>query len=176
MQAHAEEIVRLLTSETIFPIPWSQLPRGRKAAYYNPQVRKKMKQGKLTFRVRGTIGGDQVDYQGETAAYTASLPTIKILLNSVVSDNAKWMTADISDFYLGTPLPEPEYMQINLRHVDQSVLDTYKLLDYAVNGMLLVRVDKGIYGLPQAGRLAQERLIAHLSNHGYYQTRTAGLF
>jgi hypothetical protein len=176
LQAHAEEIVRLITSKTIVPIHWLQLPKGRKAAYYNPQVRKKMKQGKLTFRVRGTIGGDQVDYQGETAAYTASLPTIKILLNSVVSDNAKWMTADISDFYLGTPLPESEYMQINLRHVDQSVLDTYKLLDYATNGMLLVRVDKGIYGLPQAGRLAQERLIAHLSNHGYYQTRTAGLF
>ncbi len=64
-------------------------------------------------RVRGTIGGDRVDYPGPVAASTADLTTIKLLLNSlVVSDDAEWMSADITDFYLGTPLPRKEYMRI----------------------------------------------------------------
>ena len=42
---------------------------------------------------------------------------------------------------------------------------------------MLVEVRKGIYGLPQAGLLAQQRLIKHLATHGYYQcAKTACLF
>ena len=33
-----------------------------------------------------------------------------------------------------------------------------------------------MYGLPQAGLLAQQRLIAHLANHGYHETSTPCLF
>lgn len=33
----------------------------------------------------------------------------------------------------------------------------------------MVQIKKGMYGLKQAGRLAQERLLAHLQKHGYYQ-------
>ena len=33
-----------------------------------------------------------------------------------------------------------------------------------------------MYGLPQAGLLAQQRLIAHLANHGYHETSTSCLF
>jgi hypothetical protein len=33
-----------------------------------------------------------------------------------------------------------------------------------------------MYGLPQAGRLAQTRLIDHLAHHGYHQTKTTCLF
>ena len=36
---------------------------------------------------------------------------------------------------------------------------------------LLVEVHKGIYGLPQAGKLAQDRLVLHLANHGYHQAK-----
>ena len=35
---------------------------------------------------------------------------------------------------------------------------------------------KVMYGLPQAGLLAQRRLIAHLAHHGYKQTPTPCLF
>jgi hypothetical protein len=108
-QAEDEEFGRLVTeSATMKFIPYSTKPKDRKAAYYNPQPRTKIKNGVLTYRIRGTIGGDQVDYPGEVTAWTADLTTIKLLLNSVASDDADWITADCKDFYLGTTLLRKE--------------------------------------------------------------------
>ena len=178
LEKHGEEITRLFKSDTIKLIHWNDLPSGKKPAYYNPQVRTKIKEGKLQRRVRGTIGGDQISFDGDTAAHTASMQLIKILLNAVVSDpKAKFMTADIKDFYLGTPLPTVEYMRIKLDHIPQSVIDQHGMAAYARNGAVIVAVHKGIYGLPQAGILAQDRLVAHLAEHGYIQaTNTPCLF
>jgi hypothetical protein len=36
--------------------------------------------GQLEHRVRGTIGGDQNDFDGDMAACTVSMPTLLILL------------------------------------------------------------------------------------------------
>ncbi len=92
--AAAEEFTSRLVDKTqsIRFIRWADKPRDRKASYYNPQVRMKIKDGKVVRRVRGTIGGDRVDYPGPVAASTADLTTIKILLNAVVSEAAEWMT------------------------------------------------------------------------------------
>jgi hypothetical protein len=167
---HGEEIIRLFDSGTVELIHWNQIPADKRPAYYNPQVKTKIKDGQLQYRVRGTIGGNQIHYAGETAAHTASMQLIKILLNSVVSEKgAKFMTADIKDFYLGTPLPNAEYMRINLDHIPSEVIDKYGMQQYAHNGAVVVQVNKGIYGLPQAGILAQDRLVAHLASHGYHQ-------
>jgi hypothetical protein len=58
-----------------------------------------------------TVGGDQTDYVGEVSTKTADLMTIKCLLNSVVSKvKGKFMTADVKNFYLNTPMDRPEYM------------------------------------------------------------------
>jgi hypothetical protein len=170
LQKHGEEISRLFDSETIRLCHRRDMPPGTKPTYYNPQVRTKMKDGQLQYRVRGTIGGNHIHYEGDTAAHTASMQLIKILLNSVVSTpGAKFMTADIKDFYLGTPLPTTEYMRINLTHIPDSVIQKYKMGTYSENGVVIVSVHKGIYGLPQAGRLAQDRLVKHLANNGYHQ-------
>jgi hypothetical protein len=170
LQKHGEEIVRLFTSETIQLIMRNDVPSHKKPAYYNPQVKTKIKNGEIQYRVRGTIGGNQVHYDGDKSANTASMQLIKILCNAVVSDKgAKFMTADIKDFYLGTPLPSPEYMRINLDHIPEDVIDKYDMRRYAHNNAVIVQVNKGIYGLPQAGKLAQDRLIEHLAKHGYHQ-------
>ena len=66
-----------------------------------------------SFRVRGTVGGDRIHYDGDVAAHTEEMSTVKILLQSVVSDNANFMT-DIKDFYLNTPLTRPEYIKIQV--------------------------------------------------------------
>jgi hypothetical protein len=167
--AAAEEFTRLVKTDTIRFISWKDKPTDRSASYYNPQVKIKIKEGKVVRRVRGTIGGDRVDYPGPVAASTADLTTIKLLLNSVVSDDAEWMTADITDFYLGTPLPRKEYMRIGLNQIPQSTQQQYNVRQLAGhdNTHVLVEISKGIYGLPQAGKLAQERLLAHLATHGY---------
>jgi hypothetical protein len=79
------------------------------------------------------------------------------------------MTADITDFCLGTPLPRKEYMRIGLNQISQSTQQQYNVRQLAGhdNTHVLVEISKGIYGLPQAGKLAQERLVAHLATHGY---------
>ena len=116
---YGEEIERLITSGTgtgTF-IRRADVPAGKTVAYYNPQLKTKMKDGKLVKRVRGTIGGDQLPYSGPTAAQTAALEVIRILLNCTVSEGANLMTLDIKDFYLGTPLDDPEFMRIPLKFI-----------------------------------------------------------
>jgi len=58
-------------------------------------------------------GGDRVHYPGDAGTPTANLLTVKLLLNSIISTpNAKFMTMDIKDFYLNTPLSQYEYMRL----------------------------------------------------------------
>ena len=54
------------------------------------------------YRVRITVGGDKLDFCG----VAASLATVKLLLNSVVSTKgAKFTTADIKDFFYASFFP-----------------------------------------------------------------------
>ena len=51
----------------------------------------------------------------------------------------------------------------------------HKLVD--PNGYVAIKIQKGMYGLPQAGILAQQLLKAQLNAHGYRQsTITPGLW
>ena len=175
--AHGEEIIRLIESKTGMFIHRRDMPSDRKAAYYNPQLKIKLKNGVLQYRVRGTIGGDQVHYPGETTAYTAHLETIRVLLNAIVSEHADFLTADIKDFYLGTPLERKEYMRINLKHIPVDIQERYNIADMVHNDHVIMEISRSIYGLPQAGKLSQDRLVAHLAKHGYTQcTNTPCLF
>ena len=55
------------------------------------------------------------DYKGETSTETAGLELIKIHWNSVLSTKkAKYITMDISNMYLNTPLDRFEYMCMKL--------------------------------------------------------------
>ena len=125
--------------------------------------------------MRGTIGGDKVNYPGLVAVNTADMKTIKLLLNSVISTNgAKFMTLDIKDFYLGTVLPRKEYMRISEKQMSQKFIDKmykHNLQNELENGYYYAEISKGIYGLPQAGLLAQEKLIQLLKQHGYVSHR-----
>jgi hypothetical protein len=168
-QANYEEFQRFKVTETLAYVKKSQIPAGRKIAYYNPQIKVKASNGILTYRVRGTIGGDKVDYPGLVAANTADMKTIKLLLNSTVSTpGAKFMTLDIKDFYLGTILPRKEYMRISAKQVSQKFIDENNLQSMCEDGYYYVEIAKGIYGLPQAGLLAQEKLIQLLKSKGYH--------
>ena len=61
--------------------------------------------------MRLTVGGDRVNYPYNYGTPTVYLATIKYLLNSVISTPlAKFMTIDIKDFYLCTPMTRFEYM------------------------------------------------------------------
>ena len=53
----------------------------------------------------------------------------------------------------------------------------YNLDALAVNGLVYVEIRKGMYGLPQAGILANQLLKTRLVPHGYYECKhTPGLW
>lgn len=66
-------------------------------------------------RTRFTAGGDKINYPFEVVTPTAEMLVAKILFNSIISTpGARFMTMDISNFYLMTPLLRPEYLRIRL--------------------------------------------------------------
>jgi hypothetical protein len=144
--------------------------RRKDATYYNPQVKEKYKNREWVRRMRGTVGGDRTNYTSPVTARTASLEVVRSLLNSILADDADFMAADITDYYLGTPLLRPEFMRMSRKQVSATIIAEYGYEDYFINDMLYFQINKGMYGLPQAGLLAQNRLVAHIAEHGYTQS------
>ena len=97
----------------------------------------------------------------------------KILFNSVISTpGARFMTMDISNFYLMTPLLRPEYIRVRLSDMPEEIIQEYKLKEKAnAKGFIFLSVHKGMYGLPQAGLLANKLLEKRLNKHGYFQSK-----
>jgi hypothetical protein len=120
-------------------------------------------------RVHLTVGGNQIDFPGDCGTPTAD---VKILLNSVISTtNTKFMTIEIKDFYLNTPMECPEFMQLKFSHLPDNIIKLYKLRDLAHDSYVFVRIQKGMYGLLQAGKIAQELLEKRLQANGYNQSK-----
>jgi hypothetical protein len=124
-------------------------------------------------RTRLTVGGDRINYPDDCGTPTADLLTVKLLLNSVISTkNAKFMTLDIKNFYLNTPLSRYEYLRLRLDNFPEDVIAQYKLKDIVTSdGYVYIEVRKGMYGLPQVGLLAEELLEKRLEKHGYKQSK-----
>ncbi|KAL7474432.1 hypothetical protein ACHAW6_000402, partial [Cyclotella cf. meneghiniana] len=84
---------------------------------------------------------------------------------------------DIKDFYLNTPMEGPEFMRLKLDLLPPEIVDAYSLATKAVDGWVYMRIEKGMYGLPQAGVLANKLLSSRLDAAGYYQCQfTPGLW
>ena len=76
------------------------------------------------YRVRITVGGDKLDFCGDASSVAAYLATVKLLLNSLVSNkDAVFATADIKDFFYASFLPDPEYMKTKLNMIPQEIID-----------------------------------------------------
>jgi len=174
------------TTAVMTPIQPSDLPQGRKVAYYNPQVKLKILiDGMVQRRCRGTYGGNVSDYTGDKSAVVADIATVKLLLNKVVSSRGEYKltVADLKDFYLGSDLGErKEFMFIRNDQLPEDIIERHKLDSFlhmrpTFGHGVLVRCDKTIYGLPQAGLIAQKRLNKLLAEHGYHTCEnTPGLY
>ena len=59
-------------------------------------------------------------YDGDSISPEISLPDLKIHLNSIISNvhrEARYMTADITNYYLNNPMSNFQYMRIHLRDI-----------------------------------------------------------
>jgi Reverse transcriptase (RNA-dependent DNA polymerase) len=122
------------------------------------------------YRVRFTVGGDRIIYHGDASTKTSDLTTAKLLFNSVLSTpGAKFCTIDIKDFYLNTPMSPEDYayMRIPRHAIPDDIFDKYELADKMHNGHAYLQIKKGMYGLKQAGRLANDQLVTFLASYGY---------
>ena len=82
------------------------------------------------------------------------------------------MNMDIHNYYLNTPLPDPEYMKIHISLIPDEIIVAYNLWNIVdEQGFVHIQINKGMYGLPQAGILAYQLLVTRLATHGYYPVR-----
>ena len=82
------------------------------------------------------------------------------------------MCVDIKNFYLGTPLDRYEYMKMPLTIFPEHTIQQYNMREHAKNGFIYLEIRKAIYGLPQAGVLANKLLKARLAPAGYTKLPT----
>ena len=140
-------------TNTIEFIHKSEIPPDRwKDVAYSRIVCNVRPQKEEVNRTRLTFGGNNLSVPTDGGTPTADLLTVKLLLNSVISTaGAKFMTLDLKDFYLNTPMDRPEFLRMKIYHFPQDVIDHYSLkIKVDEKGFLMVRVQKGMYGLPQA--------------------------
>ena len=119
------------------------------------------------------MGGNRIHFPGDTGTPTAEMLLVKIMLNSVISTpGARFMSIDIKNFYLATPMKRYEYIKLKLDTLPVEIIRKYKLRDIATpDRAVYVEVRKGMYGLLQAGILANELLEKRLNKHGYFQSQ-----
>jgi hypothetical protein len=117
------------------------------------------------------VGGDILDYSGDVVTSTADITTFKKLINSTLStEGAAMMMMDIENYYMGTPLSRYEYMRMLLSRFPEEIVSKYNLKVY-------IEIRKGMYGLKQAGVLANQLLQRRVAPFGYYPSRhTPGLW
>ena len=77
------------------------------------------------WRVRLVVGGDKLPYPHDAGSPATNLLETKILLNSVISDakrGARFMSLDLKDFFLMSPMPVPEFMKIHIKNFPPDII------------------------------------------------------
>ena len=171
---------RVISTDTIDFICKNEVPTGRKVTYGNFVCDHRPLKSE-PYRVRLTVGGDGLEYDSDAGSPAASLVETKLTLNSTISDahnGARFMSADLKDFFLATTMSKPEYMRIPYRYFPTDVRAQYNLDSKVTSdGYIYVKIKKGMYGLKQAAVLAYDQLVEHLAPFGYYPCpQTTGIW
>ena len=112
--------------------------------------------------------GNLVKYDGELSVRTADINTAKMHWNSVISTKkAKYMCLDIKKFYLTAALEYYEYMKIPLALFPRWIVKQYDLSKHQLDGWVHLEMRRAVWGLPQAGILANKKLKRKLAPFGY---------
>ena len=71
-------------------------------------------------RTRLTAGGNLIYYPGEVSTPTSDLTTMKLHINSAISDvKSRYMCMDVKDFYLKNQMDRGEYIMIQISMIPQ---------------------------------------------------------
>ena len=159
-------------TETIRFIHDHKMPPTRRPTYarFVCKIRPQKSEKEQT---RLTVGGNLIDYPNPVTARMCDLVTFKMHINSTLSrTKQKYCSFDVKNFYLNTPMEHSEYMKIPLSHIPDEIIAEYALKRKVhSDGAIYIKIRKGMYGLPQAGMLANKLLKRHLAKHRYYEVR-----
>ena len=95
-------------TNTVFFIDKSEVPQERfRDVTYGKFVCNVRPKKEDKNRTRLTVGGNHINYPDKVSTPTADMLLVKILFNIVISTkDAKFMTGNITNFYLMTPLKQ----------------------------------------------------------------------
>ena len=123
------------------------------------------------YRIRITVGGDRLTYPGDSGSPAANLVETKLLLNSTISDannGARFMSADIEDFFLATPMDGPECTHVQCKHTPEDIKKRCNLATkVTTDGYIHMKIKKGMHRLKQAALLAHNHLQNNPRPFGY---------
>jgi hypothetical protein len=169
------EIHRLATTtEMIALMSKDMIPHNRcKDITYGQIICNYRSEKKDPYRTHITMGGNLINYLDDCGTPTADLLTVKLMFNSVISTpNTKFMTINIKDFYLMTPMEQYEYFHIKIELFPPDIIEEYGLRNKVdADGNVFCEVRQGMYGLLQAGIIAQDLLTKQLNKAGYRQSK-----
>jgi hypothetical protein len=163
---------RIKGTNTMKFIQANELPADQQPTYiWTEQPQKEEK-----FHTQMTVGGNLIDYPGNVS--TAEMDTIKILLNRVDHPGRTICSANMTNFYLNMPMDRHEFVCIPINLIPDEILHEYQLHNLVDSkGFVLACIEKGMYGLLQAGMLVNKLLQEQLGPHGYHACKhTAGLW
>lgn len=164
-------------TDTIDFIPHSDVLSGKTVTYgrivctYRPQKEEKN-------RTRITVNGTLIVCLYDVSASTSDMTTANLLFNSVISTpGARFMTLDLKNFYLGTPLPQNRFTKMKIEIWPEEIIDKSNLRAIEHNGWVFICIKRGMYGLPEAKVLTNKLLKKRLLKSGYYEAQfTPGLY
>ena len=98
-------------------------------------------------------------------------------MNGVVSTpGARFAGEDVNFLNLNTPLKRKRYGKVRAKYILEETIRKHDLEQYIEDeGWLHFEIVKGMYGIPEAGRLENDLLRARLKKYGYIEaTHTPG--
>jgi hypothetical protein len=152
-----DEIVRTIVANKRFTY-------GNPVIDYRPQK-------EFPHCIQITAGGNLIKYDASASVQTADLDTTKLHWNSVISTkDARYMCQDIKNFYLTAALEYYKYMKIPLTLFPAWIVEQYDLNKHALHSFVHLEMRRALWGLPQAGILANKRLRLKLAPFGYNES------
>ena len=161
----ATEVDRLVSTRTTKFLKNKNIPQGEKAVYTRLVV-DLIPNKAVHERLRMCMGRDNMESVMETTTRTADLTTCKLHMNGVVSTpGARFAGGDVKDFYLNTPLKKKRYGKVRAKYIPEETVRKHDLEQYIEgDGWIHFEIGKGMYGILEAGRLANDLLRARLKN------------
>ena len=125
-------------------IPYTLVSTGTKVTYASFIVDYRLLKPEPN-RIRCVVGGDTLDFFGDTTSLTTILAEAKLLFNSVISDankEVKLMTVDLKDHFLASPTKKTQYMRMRWDQIPKDIKLQYNPQSMIHNDYIYIKLKK----------------------------------